>query len=371
VQQLLGVMHARAAAAAVSMRRAQACSTRCAAVRLGCRKHASTHRLFSTLDSISVTAAEDAVTVTIESGGASYSASAECGRAASGRGAAEAESAGAILAKVLQGMDVTDQGGMDDELVCFSCTHQRPSARCARCTSPNVCVNMQEEMRGAELAEIDGNVSAGLTAATSMVVCKAGAAAAGLPMYHHIAQLAQRPTEQFVIPIPFMAVLSGGKRSGNVLPAQDILACPNSALTYAEGNELASELLAVLGNTLHDIEGMEPEETAVGSWAPQEEDMTAAVKLAYEAIQDAGIDGRLTLGMHVAPSSGFFTGDDKYDLCKPHNSRPSRPSSDPASLPTQPVLRTAEAPPFSLATLTCPVSACARLSLCGAAVQTT
>jgi enolase len=171
-------------------------------------------------------------------------------------------------------------------------------------------------MRGAELAEIDGNVSAGLTAATSMAVCKAGAAVAGLPLYHYIAQVAQRQTDQFVMPIPFMAVLSGGKRSENILPAQDILACPNSALTFAEGHELVSELLAVLGNTLGDIEGMEPEETDVGSWAPQEEDITASVKLAYEAIQDAGIDGRLTLGMHVAPSSGFFTGDEKYDLCK-------------------------------------------------------
>lgn len=171
-------------------------------------------------------------------------------------------------------------------------------------------------MRGAELAEIDGNVSAGLTAATSMAVCKAGAAAAGLPLYHHIAQIAQRPTDQFVMPIPFMAVLSGGKRSENVLPVQDILACPNVALTYAEGHELGSELLAVLGNTLQDIEGVEPEQTDVGSWAPQEEDIAASVKLAYEAIQDAGIDGRLTLGVHVAPSAGFFTGDEKYDLCK-------------------------------------------------------
>ena len=134
-------------------------------------------------------------------------------------------------------------------------------------------------MRGAELAEVDGNVSAGLTAATSMAVCKAGAAVAGLPLYHHLARVAQRPTDHFVMPIPFMAVLSGGKRSENVLPVQDILACPNSALTFAEGHELVSELLAVLGNTLGDIEGMEPEETDVGSWAPQEEDITASVKL--------------------------------------------------------------------------------------------
>jgi hypothetical protein len=74
-------------------------------------------RMFSTVESISVTAADEAVTVTIESGGASYSASAECGQAASGRGAAEAERAGAIMGKVLQGMAVAEQNAIDDELV--------------------------------------------------------------------------------------------------------------------------------------------------------------------------------------------------------------------------------------------------------------
>ena len=73
--------------------------------------------MFSTLESISVTAADEAVTVKIESAGGSYSASAECGQAASGRGAAEAERAGAILGQGLQGMDSTDQNRIDNELV--------------------------------------------------------------------------------------------------------------------------------------------------------------------------------------------------------------------------------------------------------------
>ena len=151
-----------------------------------------------------------------------------------------------------------------------------------------------------------------------MVVAQAGAAAANLPLYHHIAELAERPTEQFVMPIPFMAVLSGGKRSGNRLPVQDILACPNDALTYAEGYELVSELLAVLGNTLTEIEGMEPEETDIGSWAPQEEDATAAMRLAYEPIQDTGAQPpapACAAGLSCLPpdrSTALFIADQKH-----------------------------------------------------------
>ena len=84
-----------------------------------CRRHlcAPARRLFSTVEAVSVTAADDAVTVTLESGGASYSATVECGKAASGRGAAEAETAGPILTQVLKGMEATDQQGIDGELV--------------------------------------------------------------------------------------------------------------------------------------------------------------------------------------------------------------------------------------------------------------
>ena len=248
---------------------------------------AAGRRAFSTVGALRVTAAHDAVTVALESGGESFSATVECGPAASGRGAAEAEAAAATLSSVLEGMEVAEQGALDEEL---------------------------EEMRGAELAEVDRNVSAGLVAATSMAACLAGAAARQLPLYHHIAEVAARPTEQFVLPIPFMAVLSGGPRAANALPIQDILACPNAAITFAEGHELASELLAVLGNTLEEIDGIAPAPTAVGSWAPHDVDTDAAMRLAYEAIQDAGLEDRLTLGLNVAPSSGLFTGDDGYDL---------------------------------------------------------
>lgn len=97
----------------------KACGSRSAAAQLACRGQAvnPAPRMFSTLESISVTAADEAVTVTIESGGKRYSASAECGRAASGRGAAEAERAGAIMGQVLRGMKVAEQNRIDDELV--------------------------------------------------------------------------------------------------------------------------------------------------------------------------------------------------------------------------------------------------------------
>ena len=97
----------------------QACGSRSAPTQLACRKRTANPapRMFSTLESISVTAADEAVTVTIKSGGKHYTASAECGRAASGRGAAEAERAGAIMAQVLQGMNVAEQNRIDDELV--------------------------------------------------------------------------------------------------------------------------------------------------------------------------------------------------------------------------------------------------------------
>ena len=38
--------------------------------------------------------------------------------------------------------------------------------------------------------------------AVSMAVCRAGAAAKGLPLYKYVATLAGKPTDKFVMPVP-------------------------------------------------------------------------------------------------------------------------------------------------------------------------
>merc|ERR1711920_133425 len=53
--------------------------------------------------------------------------------------------------------------------------------------------------------------------AVSMAVCRAGAAACQMPLYQYIAQLAGKPTDKFVMPVPSFNVINGGSHAGNRL----------------------------------------------------------------------------------------------------------------------------------------------------------
>merc|ERR1739838_698101 len=53
--------------------------------------------------------------------------------------------------------------------------------------------------------------------AVSQAVCRAGAAAHGLPLYQYIARLAKTEEKSFVLPCPSFNVINGGTHAGNNL----------------------------------------------------------------------------------------------------------------------------------------------------------
>ena len=68
----------------------------------------------------------------------------------------------------------------------------------------------------------------------SMAVCKAGAAAKGMPLYKHIAELAGNPTEKMCMPVPAFNVINGGSHAGNKLAMQEFMILPVGAASFTE-----------------------------------------------------------------------------------------------------------------------------------------
>ena len=64
-------------------------------------------------------------------------------------------------------------------------------------------------------AESKCNLGANAILGVSLVVCKAGSAEKGVPLYQHIAQLAGNT--QLVLPVPAFNVINGGSHGGNRL----------------------------------------------------------------------------------------------------------------------------------------------------------
>jgi len=78
--------------------------------------------------------------------------------------------------------------------------------------------------------------------AVSLAVARAGAASAGVPLYQHIASLAGKPTDRFVLPVPAFNVINGGKHAGNRLAMQEFMILPTGAKSFKEALQMGAEV---------------------------------------------------------------------------------------------------------------------------------
>merc|ERR1719353_1398560 len=71
---------------------------------------------------------------------------------------------------------------------------------------------MVEELDGTknEWGWSKSKLGANAILAVSMAVCRAGAAAAEMPLYQYIAQIANKPMDRFIMPVPCLNVINGG-----------------------------------------------------------------------------------------------------------------------------------------------------------------
>merc|ERR1719446_1724505 len=78
----------------------------------------------------------------------------------------------------------------------------------------------------------------------SMAVCKAGAAAKGLPLYKHIAELAGNPTGKMYMPVPSFNIINGGSHAGNKLAMQEFMILPVGATSFTEAVKMGMDVAA-------------------------------------------------------------------------------------------------------------------------------
>ena len=98
-----------------------------------------------------------------------------------------------ILSPALVGMDVTKQAEIDKKMV--------------------------EQVDGSknEWGWSKSKVGANAILAVSLATARAGAASLNIPLYKHLAILAGKPTDKFVMPVPSLNIINGGAHAGNEL----------------------------------------------------------------------------------------------------------------------------------------------------------
>ncbi|EGW30907.1 enolase I [Spathaspora passalidarum NRRL Y-27907] len=148
----------------------------------------------------------------------------------------------------------------------------------------------------------------------SLAAAKAGAAEVGVPLYKHLAKLANAKDDgKFVLPVPFQNVLNGGSHAGGALAFQEFMIVPTGAETFSEGLRIGSEVYHNLKTLTKKKYGQSAGNVGdEGGVAPDIGSPKEALDLITDAIEKAGYTGRVGIALDVA-SSEFFK-DGKYDL---------------------------------------------------------
>jgi enolase len=86
--------------------------------------------------------------------------------------------------------------------------------------------------------------------AVSLATARAGAASHNIPLYQHLAGLAGKPTDKFVMPVPSLNIINGGAHAGNGLEFQEFMILPTGASSFKESLQLGIEVYHSLAKLL-------------------------------------------------------------------------------------------------------------------------
>lgn len=149
----------------------------------------------------------------------------------------------------------------------------------------------------------------------SVAVCKAGAAHAGVPLYQHIANLAGKGSQSFVLPVPAFNVINGGKHAGNKLAMQEFMILPVGAATFSEAMKIGAEVYHNLKSVITAKYGQDATNVGdEGGFAPSIQSNKEGLEILQAAIAKAGYTDKVKIGMDVAASEFFVENGHVYDL---------------------------------------------------------
>jgi enolase len=121
-------------------------------------------------------------------------------------------------------------------------------------------VRDQEKIDRRMVEELDGTrnewgwckekLGANAILAVSLATARAGADANGLPLYQHLAILAGKPTNKFIMPVPSLNIINGGAHAGNSLEIQEFMILPTGADSFSESMRIGIEVYHSLAKLL-------------------------------------------------------------------------------------------------------------------------
>jgi enolase len=144
----------------------------------------------------------------------------------------------------------------------------------------------------------------------SMAVARAGAAAAGVPLYHYLGGSAACR-----LPVPMMNVINGGGHADNSLDFQEFMIVPHGAPNFREALRFGAETFQALKSLLK-AQGLPTAVGDEGGFAPDLASNEAACELIVDAIRMTGLTAGRDVAIALDPAANAFAVTGGYDLTK-------------------------------------------------------
>ncbi len=161
----------------------------------------------------------------------------------------------------------------------------------------------------ARLLELDGTpnksrLGANALLAVSLGVARAGATAAGLPLFRYLGGV-----NAHTLPVPLMNILNGGAHADNTIDVQEFMVIPLGAGSFAEALRKGTEVFHRLKGILKG-RGLSTNVGDEGGFAPNLRSDVEAIEVLLEAIAKAGFrpGEEVAVALDVAASELFEGG---------------------------------------------------------------
>jgi len=164
------------------------------------------------------------------------------------------------------------------------------------------------------MLELDGTenkskLGANAILGVSLGVAHAAADSLGISLYRYLGG-----TNAFTLPVPTMNVINGGKHAGNELAIQEFMIQPGGAKTFSEARRMGAETYHMLGAILAKKYGNSAVNVGYeGGYAPPLKNTSDALNALVGAIEEAGYDKKITIGLDSAATEFYKDGKYKVD----------------------------------------------------------
>lgn len=155
------------------------------------------------------------------------------------------------------------------------------------------------------------NFGANAILAVSVAVCKAGAESKGKTVYQHIGELCGN--KRFVLPMPMVLVLEGGKHADGSTDIQEFMVVPKKAKSFSEAVKIGVEVYQGVGKVLKS-EGFNTNVGFEGAFGPKLKGNFEAFDFIVQGIRAAGYVPGKDVGIAVDVAASELFGGRKYHL---------------------------------------------------------